>query len=71
MPLLLRCTLCPRTQADGLISRAAWGFVLLSDGRTKQVCPSCKGTPGWDERVRAASNGERVGDATAFQRRPV
>jgi hypothetical protein len=67
MPLLLRCTLCPRTQADGLLSRAAWGFVLLSDGRTLQVCPSCK-TPGWDERVRAVANGSHAGDATRRHR---
>ena len=69
MPLLLRCALCPRTQADGLISRAAWGFVLLSDGRTKQACPSCKTTPGWDERIRAVSGGERAAEATPLQRR--
>jgi hypothetical protein len=61
VPLLLRCALCSRTQADGLLSRGYWGFVLLSDGRTAQACPACKSEAEWEERVRAVSDGDRVG----------
>ncbi len=61
MTLLLRCGLCPRTQAEGLLSRSAWGFVRLGDGRTVQVCPACKADVGWEDRVRAMSAEGRVG----------
>ena len=61
MPLLLRCALCNRTQADGLLSRAAWGHATLADGRTAQACPTCKASAGWEARVRAVFDGERVG----------
>jgi hypothetical protein len=60
VPLLLRCALCSCTQADGLLSRGAWGFVLLADGRTAQACPRCKADTKWEDRVRAVSDGDRV-----------
>ena len=65
MALLLRCVLCGRTQADGLLSRGLWGFVLLADGRTAQACPTCKTNVDWEERVRAVTDGERVAGVIA------
>jgi hypothetical protein len=39
--LYLRCVICSRQQAEGLISGAGWGRLELSDGSTLRVCPSC------------------------------
>jgi hypothetical protein len=63
--LYLRCVICSRQQADGLISGAAWGRVELPpgvevehpslNGSTLRACPSCVGSqPDWQERVLAA-----------------
>lgn len=54
MTLLLHCTLCGRKQADGLLSRNAWGHLSLEDGNVLRACSSCKGQySDWEIRVRA------------------
>jgi hypothetical protein len=59
--LYLRCAICDRQQADGLLSGAAWGRVELPPGAivehaalrdsTLRACPSCASEPGWQERL--------------------
>jgi hypothetical protein len=60
--LYLRCVLCSRQQADGLISGAAWGRLELPvglevehpalKGSTFRCCPSCiQRHPGWQEEL--------------------
>lgn len=61
-PLYLRCALCDRQQADGLLSGAAWGRFELPpgteadhpglNGNTLRACPECMGRHGdWHEKV--------------------
>jgi hypothetical protein len=56
--LYLRCAICNRQQADGLISGAAWGRLELPPGAAVdhpalrgaelRACPQCVGRhPGW------------------------
>ena len=63
--LYLRCVICSRQQADGLISGAAWGRLELPAGAqlehpalvgsTLRACPSCiGGDPNWQNRVLAS-----------------
>jgi hypothetical protein len=59
--LYLRCAICARQQADGLISGAAWGRLELPPGAVVEhpalrdsilrACPSCASQPGWQERL--------------------
>jgi hypothetical protein len=50
--LYLHCSLCGRKQADGLLSRAAWGHLELDDGQALRVCAGCKASNGdWEERL--------------------
>jgi hypothetical protein len=60
--LYLRCVLCSRQQAQGLISGAAWGRLELPAGAvvhhpgvrdsTALACPACVGgNPDWQERA--------------------
>jgi hypothetical protein len=60
--LYLRCVICSRQQADGLISSASWGRLELPPdaevehpalkGATLRACPSCVGgDPDWQNRV--------------------
>ncbi len=60
--LYLRCAICDRQQADGLISGAAWGRLELANGvevehpalkgLTLRACPTCIGRhPDWKERA--------------------
>jgi hypothetical protein len=61
--LYLRCVICSRQQADGLLSGAAWGRLELPadavvhhpavHNGTARACPSCV-SPGWEERVLAS-----------------
>jgi hypothetical protein len=62
--LYLRCVLCSRQQADGLISGAAWGRLELPvdavvhhpavQNGTARACPSCvSGYPDWQSRALA------------------
>jgi hypothetical protein len=63
--LYLRCAICSRQQADGLISSAAWGRLELPPGvevdhpalkgSTLRACPSCVGRhPDWQEHLLVA-----------------
>jgi hypothetical protein len=62
--LYLRCVICSRQQAEGLISGAAWGRLELPAGAslnhpalagsTLRACPSCSSDPKWQERVLAS-----------------
>jgi hypothetical protein len=63
--LYLRCAICSRQQADGLISSAMWGRLELPPGveiehpalkgSTLRACPSCVGRqPDWQERLLVA-----------------
>jgi hypothetical protein len=64
-PLYLVCVLCGRKQAEGLLSRGAWGHVDLEDGGAARACPGCKGTySDWERRVVATASG-RVGGVYA------
>jgi len=59
--LYLRCAICARQQADGLLSGAAWGRVELPPGATVEhpalrdstlrACPSCSSEPDWQNRL--------------------
>ena len=63
--LYLRCAICSRQQADGLISSAMWGRLELPPGvevdhpalkgSTLRACPSCVGRqPDWQQRLLVA-----------------
>jgi hypothetical protein len=71
--LYLRCVLCSRQQADGLISGAAWGRLELPagvvvehpalKGSTFRCCPSCvQRHPGWEEELLTSLGVTRNGD---------
>jgi hypothetical protein len=62
--LYLRCVLCGRQQANGLLSGAAWGRLELPPGvavhhpavrdTSARACPACmSGDPHWHDRVLA------------------
>jgi hypothetical protein len=54
--LYLHCSLCGRKRADGLLSRAAWGHLQLSDGTNASACPNCREEHSdWEQRVRVAA----------------
>jgi hypothetical protein len=74
--LYLRCVICSRQQADGLISGAAWGKLELPhgthvehpalNGSTLRACPSCcSDNPDWQNRILAS-----LGLAPGFDFRP-
>jgi hypothetical protein len=63
--LYLRCAICDRYQADGLLSGAAWGRLELPQGvaadhpalsgSTLRACPACMSRhPNWAEELRAS-----------------
>ncbi|MCS7007346.1 MAG: hypothetical protein RMM28_07160 [Thermoleophilia bacterium] len=63
--LYLRCAICARQQADGLISSAMWGRLELPPGvevdhpalrgTTLRACPTCVSRqPDWKERLLVA-----------------
>lgn len=57
--LFLHCGLCGRKQADGLLSRNAWGHLELDGGNALCACSSCKGQySDWETRLRATMNGQ-------------
>jgi hypothetical protein len=50
--LFLHCEFCGRKQADGLLSRAAWGHLELDDGRAYRVCAVCKASNAdWEDQL--------------------
>jgi hypothetical protein len=62
--LYLRCVICSRQQAEGLLSGAAWGRLELPadavvrhpavKDATARACPACVSAhPNWQERVLA------------------
>jgi hypothetical protein len=52
--LYLRCGLCGRQQADGLLSRGFWGHLDVADGTALRACPTCKEQHmDWEARLRA------------------
>lgn len=59
-PLFLHCGLCGRKQADGLLSRNAWGHLEGHDPPLR-ACPACiSAHADWEARLVATENG-RVG----------
>jgi len=63
--LYLRCAICSRQQAEGLISGAAWGRLELPPGAEidhpalrgshLRACPTCIGRhPNWQQELLAA-----------------
>jgi hypothetical protein len=63
--LYLRCAICSRQQAGGLISSAAWGRLELPPGTeiehpalkgsALRVCPACVSRhPGWQDELLAS-----------------
>jgi hypothetical protein len=52
--LYLRCGLCGRQQADGLLSRGFWGHLDVGEGTALRACPTCKEQHvDWEARLRA------------------
>jgi hypothetical protein len=70
--LFLHCTLCGRKQADGLLSRNAWGHLPLDSGHVLRACSTCKGQHGdWEVRLRATVSTDSIStDQRAFGWRP-
>jgi hypothetical protein len=51
--LYLRCGICGRQQAMGLLSRASWGHVERPDQTSASACPHCRESHSdWEERLR-------------------
>ena len=76
--LYLRCAICSRQQADGLISGAAWGRLELGPGvevehpalrgSTLRACPTCIDRhPDWQQNVLSALG---LGSSARFQAEP-
>jgi hypothetical protein len=74
--LYLRCAICGRQQAEGLISGAGWGRLELPsdvrvdhpalNGSTLRACPSCvSGNPNWQNGLLTS-----LGLASGFEPRP-
>jgi hypothetical protein len=71
--LYLRCVICSRQQAEGLLSGAAWGRLELPAGTglehpalagsTLRACPTCSSDPDWQSRVLASLG---IGPASEF-----
>jgi hypothetical protein len=56
--LYLTCGLCGRKQADGLLSRGAWGHLDVASGTTLRACPTCKTShDDWESQLTAGGNG--------------
>lgn len=57
--LYLTCGLCGRKQADGLLSRGAWGHLDAGAHGTLCACPTCKSAhDDWDARLVSGPNGK-------------
>lgn len=72
--LYLRCAICERQQADGLLSGATWAKVPVVTatlhpavkGGTTRVCPWCQNEhPDWQRRALDAVGGDGPLQATA------
>lgn len=59
--LYLTCCLCGRKQADGLLSRGAWGHLETAANGTLCACPTCKtSNADWQALVLAGTNGGKA-----------
>ena len=78
--LYLRCAICSRQQADGLISGAAWGRLELPPGAAVEhpalrgaelrACPQCVGRhPDWQADLLASLGLGPPGQAAAGEAR--
>lgn len=57
--LYLTCGLCGRKQADGLLSRGAWGHLETGSNGKLQACPTCKtANADWQTRLLAANGAQ-------------
>lgn len=64
--LYLRCGLCGRQQADGLLSRGYWGHLDVGNGHALRACPTCKERHSdWETRLRSSSDAGAF-DVSAF-----
>ena len=64
--LFLRCGLCGRQQADGLLSRGYWGHLDAGNGSALRACPTCKEQhTDWEGRLRATTDPGAF-DSSAF-----
>jgi hypothetical protein len=63
--LFLRCGLCGRQQADGLLSRGYWGHLENADGTALRACPTCKEQHA-DWETRLLGLGATAHDESAF-----
>jgi hypothetical protein len=64
--LYLRCGLCGRQQADGLLSRGYWGHLDAGNGSALRACPTCKEQhTDWEGRLRATTDPGAF-DSSAF-----
>jgi hypothetical protein len=64
--LFLRCGLCGRQQADGLLSRGYWGHLDTGNGSALRACPTCKEQHAdWEGRLRAVTD-LSAHDSSAF-----
>lgn len=56
--LYLTCGLCGRKQADGILSRGAWGHLDITEGSTLRACPTCKlANDDWESQLTGGTNG--------------
>lgn len=62
--LYLTCGLCGRKQADGILSRSAWGHADAGS-QTLRACPTCKAqNPNWEAKLlngSASASGQVLG----------
>lgn len=66
--LYLRCGLCGRQQADGILSRGYWGHLDVG-GSALSACPTCKEQhPDWEAQLRGL-NDPSAADGPAFAQR--
>ena len=64
--LFLRCGLCGRQQAVGLLSRGYWGHLENGDGTVLRACPTCKEQHSdWETRL-LGLGGTAAHDDSAF-----
>jgi hypothetical protein len=62
--LFLRCGLCGRQQADGLLSRGYWGHLDTGNGSALRACPTCKEQHSdWEARLRGTTDPSAFDDS--------
>jgi hypothetical protein len=66
MSVYLTCGLCGRKQADGLLSRSAWGHLDTGTGQTLRACPTCKNSnEDWQTRLIAGGTSASSAESAA------